>query len=112
MSRRRLGAAGAYTSENGWLISGGDEGFNDVSVDQTFDGETFGQFTPLPLALSRHCLVPLDNGKGDMFLTGGFSDNPRNKNRRTHIYNGESDAWDEKSNMPTARYGDCSRDRL
>ena len=109
MSRRRLGAAGAYTPENGWLISGGNEGSNDVSVDQTFDGETFGQVTPSPLALARHCLVPLDNGNGDVFLTGGWTlrqgQPGADMNGLTYIFNGETKVWDGKSTMPTARAG-------
>ena len=108
MSEPRRWAAGAYTFENGWLISGGN--IFQSSVDQTFDGQTFRQFTPLPYGLDGHCLVPLDNANGDIFLTGGSGGySPGTdpllayRSQGTYIYNGRTGRWDYKNSMPTAR---------
>ena len=111
MSEPRRWAAGAYTFENGWLISGGN--IFKTSVDQTFDGQTFRQFEPLPRGLEGHCLVPLDDANGGIFLTGGWGGpygpgtDPlwASRQRFTYIYNGRTAKWDGKRSMPTARSG-------
>ena len=107
MSVPRRSATGAFSFENGWIISGGT--LNSLkNVDQTFEGEPFSQrypnwFTPLPAGLQGHCLVPLDNANGDIFLTGGWGGSSRQRN--TYIYNSKTATWDRKSSMPTARSG-------
>ena len=104
MREKRAGAASAFNPKHGWVMTGGlSSGYNGLSsAERTRDGRSFEPFTELPIALSRHCLVSLDGGNGDFFLTGGYS-NGDGDSKKTYIY--RDSAWRQMADMPTARYG-------
>ena len=100
MKEARMYAAAAHHEDKGFLITGGQNGWNNrhSSTEITKDGVTFEDFTPLPRALSYHCMVALnDPADGDFFVAGGY---PTSK--RAFIHKGNQ--WDEMAEMPTARY--------
>ena len=88
---RGRGAYGgsAFNSKHGWVITGGFDGSKRrkwlSSAERTWDGRSFEPFTEVPIALYQHCLVTLDGGNGDFFLTGGLS-NDKQINKKTYIY--------------------------
>ena len=108
MNEVRGGASVAHHPQLGLLVSGG---WNDScpcdlsSTELWTDGPTtFSAFTPLPIALSSHCVVALDRDDGEFFLAGGYS---FDYNRRSFIHRGNW--WDEVAPMPTERYGKKSK---
>ena len=95
---------GSVTHPNhGWVIAGGGVGANLSSAEQTKDGKTFRPFASLPLPLSSHGLVSLGKGggRGDFFLTGGWTGSVRSE--KAFIY--DAGSWREVADMPTARRG-------
>ena len=53
------------------------------STISTYDGERFKGLPPMPLGLSRHCVVALDGD--DLFVTGGKSANESFEGSRVAI---------------------------
>ena len=105
MNEVRGGASVAHHPQLGLLVSGGWNGSADLSSSElSTDGRTFSAFTPLPIALSSHCVVALDGDDGEFFLAGGYS---FDYNRRSFIHRGNR--WDEVAPMPTTRYGKKSK---
>ena len=102
MKEARMYAAAAHHEDKGFLITGGKgNGGRLSSTEITKDGVTFEDFTPLPIALSSHCMVALnDPADGDFFLAGGYTSS---QSKRAFIHKGNQ--WDEMAEMPTARYG-------
>ena len=90
----------AFNPKHGWVITGGCCPTSS-SAERTRDGRSFEPFTDLPIALDRHCLVSLDGGHGDFFLTAGVGNNGDNK--KTYIY--RDNAWRQMADAPTARNG-------
>ena len=99
MKEKRGYSAAAHHETKGFLITGGyGIGGRLSSTEITKDGVTFEDFTPLPIALERHCAVALnDEDEGDFFVAGGY---PTSK--RAFIHKGNH--WNETTEMPTARH--------
>ena len=103
MKEARMYAAAAHHEDKGFLITGGQNGWNNrhSSTEITEDGVTFEDFTPLPIALERHCAVALnDEDDGDFFVAGGYNSD-RQESKRAFIHKGNH--WNETTEMPTAR---------
>ena len=103
MKEARDSAAAAHHKDKGFIITGG---YSDngrlSSTEITKDGLYFEDFTPLPIALSSHCMVALnEDDDGDFFVAGGWTGNSYSK--RVFIHKG--DHWNEMTEMPTARSG-------
>ena len=103
MNEARAFAAGAHHPQLGFLVSGGYDGYSSLpssTSEISTDGMTFSTFTPLPIAVYRHCMVALDRDDGEFFLAGG-STGPSSRrafiHRRSH--------WDEVEPMQTGREG-------
>ena len=103
MREKRAVAASAFNPKHGWVITGGWDGSNSLSsAERTRDGRSFEPFTELPIVLSNHCIVSLDGGNGDFFLTGGYGSDWVDS-KQTYIY--RDSAWRQVADMPTTRYG-------
>ena len=111
MSETRSVAAGAHHPSLGFLVSGGCTATGSTrcngtsarltSSEVSFDGASWGAFTPLPIGLSSHCVVALDSNYGVFFLAGGWDGS--NQLDRAFIH--DNIYWVEVTPMPTARYG-------
>ena len=100
MREKRTSAGSAFNPKHGLIITGGWDGSNSLSsAERTRDGRSFEPFTKLPIVLSNHCIVSLDGGNGDFFITGGWSNNIRRK--MSYIY--RDSAWRQMADWPTAR---------
>ena len=94
----------AWDHIHGFIMSGG-QGMDDddkplAHVETTSDGVTFNHFASLPVGLSHHCLVSLNNA-GDLFLSGGHDGEDHLGN--TYMFLNNKGSWDPVEAMPTAR---------
>ena len=108
MNEARAFAAGAHHLQLGFLVSGGFDGSASLlpTSEISTDGMTFSTFTPLPIAVYRHCMVALDGDDGEFFLAGGYTGpwTPAYPSSRRAFIHRRSQ-WDEVGPMPTARGG-------
>ena len=110
MKEKRGFSAAAHHEKKGFLITGGYNGRRLSSTEITKDGLTFEDFTPLPIALWKHCAVALnDEDAGDFFVAGGHSySGGYSVSKRAFIHKG--DQWNEMAELSTARY--CKKPSL
>ena len=67
----------------------------------TRDGETFVDLAPMPIGLSKHCMVALDGD--DLFVTGGSTGDYYSTNNQSFLYHSDTKEWKRLEDMPTAR---------
>ena len=105
MKEARAWAAAAHHQDKGFIVTGGSSGYLLSSTEISKDGVTFEDFTPLPIALSGHCAVALnDNEDGDFFVAGGWACSSQcSVSKRVFIH--KNNQWYEVTEMPTSRYG-------
>ena len=110
MKEKRCYSAAAHHDVKGFLIMGGIVSGTRSSTEITKDGVTFEDFTPLPIALERHCAVALnDEDAGDFFVAGGHSySGGYSVSKRAFIHKG--DQWNEMAELSFARY--CKKPSL
>ena len=76
----------------------------DNSTIYTSDGETFAELPPMPIGLTSHCVVTLDDD--DLFVTGGSvpeDSGGEHDNDKSFIYHSDTMVWEELPGLPTAR---------
>ena len=91
------------------IMNGGCEGSYrcgdyDNSTTYTSDGETFAELPPMPIGLTSHCVVALDDD--DLFVTGGAD--PKDSggsqyNDKSFLYHSDTMVWEELQGLPTPR---------
>ena len=70
----------------------------------TRDGETFVDLAPMPIGLSKHCMVALDGD--DMFVTGGSKRDEtgsQSGSEKSYLYHSDTMEWEELPGLPTPR---------
>ena len=75
-----------------------------TSTIYTSDGETFANIPPMPVALSRTCVVALD--KNDLFVTGGSYINDEgcgDESDKSYLYRSDTNEWEELPGLLTTR---------
>ena len=103
MQENRYLSAGAFNENNGFIITGGDNGNINTERVRQRNQTLFSKFTPLPVSVRDHCLVSLDNDDGDFFLTGGVA---RNRfSTKSFIFKSGSQHWAAVADMPLPRRG-------
>ena len=101
MQESRGGSAAAYHQAHGWIITGG--WGPKSTAESTRDGRSFQSFTELPIALSSHSIIALDDGgDAEFFVTGG-DPGGSGYNSATFLY--KRGKWIRVADMPTARAG-------
>ena len=107
MQESRYLSAGAFNEKNGFIITGGNNGnINTEYIHERNQTLLFTKFTPLPVSVRDHCLVSLDNGYGDFFLTGGVA---RNRfSTKSFIFKSRLQQWAAVADMPLPRRGKCT----
>ena len=70
----------------------------------TSDGVTFAELPPMPIGMTSHCMVALDND--DLFVTGGAV--PKDSggsqyNDKSFLYHSDTMVWEELQGLPTPR---------
>ena len=105
LSIARVGAAGVYDPQHGFVITGGynaDLRDSLSSAERTYDGVNFSPFPEMPEKLSTHCLVSLKNG--NLFVTGASSQIHRDL---TFMFYASNNTWSDKT-MVISNYGSKS----
>lgn len=108
MDAPRFNSASSFTPQHKVVISGGQYDRELLSsVVHTVDGQTFKELSPLPVPLSCHCMVALDDSF--LFVTGGVTTAKGLRNApvsgKTFIYDANSKLWQPKPELPTPRQG-------
>ena len=96
------------------IITGSCDPYDDPCSDETStiytgDGETFAELPPIPVALTRTCVVALDDN--DLFVTGGsYINEPTGYSDKSYLYHSDTQEWEELPGLLTTRdYHMCAR---
>ena len=109
MLSKRYYHASAVLENDTVLVSGGvDRDRNGVVVHwnttERFDGEKWTQGPDLPLPLSLHCMLVLENG--DIFVAGGITNISTDSvtyHDETFVYSISEEKWSRKADMITPK---------
>jgi len=104
-------SACAFNSVPELIMNGGCDGTGgpcEIGVENstiyTRDGETFVDLAPMPIGLSKHCMVALDGD--DMFVTGGYKRDETGSqfdSNKSYLYHSDTMEWEELPGLPTPR---------
>ena len=89
------------------IITGSYDPYDDPCSDETStiytgDGETFAELPLIPVALTRTCVVALD--ENDLFVTGGsYINGPIGYSDKSYLYHSDTQEWEELPGLLTTR---------
>ena len=96
------------------IITGSCDPYDDPCSDETStiytgNGETFAELPPIPAALTRTCVVALDDN--ELFVTGGsYINGPTGYSDKSYLYHSDTKEWEELPGLLTPRdYHMCAR---